>query len=65
MVELGAAPMATLALMYDAQPMRGVARATQPGPIKQSQALKLEPQPQDPFEFGLLNLNPAPCMPSM
>lgn len=25
-----------------------------------TQALKLEPQPQDPFEFGLLNLKPAP-----
>ena len=29
-----------------------------------TQALKDDPQPQEPLEFGLLNLNPAPCSPS-
>jgi hypothetical protein len=28
------------------------------------QAENDEPQPQEPFEFGLLNLKPAPCSPS-
>jgi hypothetical protein len=30
------------------------------GSVASAQALKLEPQPQEPLEFGLLNLKPAP-----
>jgi len=45
---------------------RGKAHATSWPQIGRSvaHALKLEPQPHEPLEFGLLNLNPAPWSPS-
>ncbi len=40
------------------------ARMPLPGSRREGHAEKLEPQPHEPFEFGLLNLKPAPCRPS-
>ena len=48
-------------------PKRNDIAPLQPGvapPTSSNQALKLLPQPQVPFTFGLLNLKPEPCSPS-
>ena len=46
------------------KPPVGIGRCSVGGPIfersARGHALKDEPQPQLPFEFGLLNLKPAP-----
>ena len=65
MVGLGIAEVATF---QATGPMHGACAQRLPVTALRAKAVSHaendDPQPQEPFEFGLLNLKPAPCSPS-